>query len=1223
MTVVNSLQDLSLYDDTEEESIESQIEERFLTPSVQLNEDWLHRLQPDIKFSSTDLAAHVGEFPAFEPRIRLGFQRKGLSGEISKLEIGSVTYSELVNPTSALSVTRRAGRKQESVKGNSGGIPFTPGGIDIIERSLAKDLHHSDLGLLDTPPGISRGAVFTTMGDKETLINENEEFSQIGSDGKNKEHVIEHSNLEVDIGQESLKESQFSSIDDLLPESMPFVRDVIKEECEAVSEGRNWAHMVDINQKMENFKDLVPNPARTWPFELDNFQKEAIYRLEQGDSVFVAAHTSAGKTVVAEYAMSMATQHMTKCIYTSPIKALSNQKYRDFKQEYDDVGILTGDVQLNPDATTLIMTTEILRSMLYRGADIIRDVEFIIFDEVHYVNDSERGVVWEEVIIMLPEHVKLILLSATVPNTFEFANWVGRTKQKDVYVISTSKRPVPLSHSLYVENELFPIVDAQGSFNNKGYLAAQNKATGGDRKEEPKTVKNTSGGNSNLNTAIKQKGRASKGENVAKGMKKQLAQITPQKSKANKSTPMKTRLLHLADYLRKNQLLPTVFFVFSRKMCESHAMDMQSTQLNTGKEQSQVHMFMEQAISRLRKEDRDIPQITFLREMLKNGIGVHHSGLLPIMKEVVEILFARGLVKILFATETFAMGLNLPTRTVVFTDIRKFDSKVMRLLNPSEYTQMAGRAGRRGLDTVGTVIIMNTSKTGVTERYQLERMILGKAKKLSSQFRLTYQMILSLLRIEAVRVEDVIHQSFGENESQSMKPQQQQIILNLQQKQVAQKNALSACFANDGSSYATLLVNYHVLEYEYQKLGSSLYRIFGSEKGRTRMKNKYVVYARGKKNSEPLSLGIIANIYNFGPYIEPLCYIRNSKEGTRFWPIDRTTLVSPQKRMRPYRAGWDDILFVSDLGWPSQLGDDSMPSKDVEEAIKFVKNKMDSFQKEVNVSKLTGIDAQVILEKRALVSSQMRDMSTQLENNSNFSNQKHSLTTLDSLHVQARDITEIQMQLKDLENSGADSAALLPEYEQRINLLKEAGYIDEQLNVAMKGRVACEISIGFELYITELIMDNFLSSFEPEEIVALLSAFVFEGGKGVESTTSVTPKLDLGRERILDIFEFVNGLADANNVMLTQEESEFAEKDRFGLMHVIYEWARGMSFSEITSITNVQEGLIVRVINRLDEVCRSVMTAARIIGEVELYDKLAIAQEKIKRDIVFCSSLYL
>ena len=218
--------------------------------------------------------------------------------------------------------------------------------------------------------------------------------------------------------------------------------------------------------------------AFQWPFELDTFQKQAVLKLEKAESVFVAAHTSAGKTVVAEYAIALSQKHMTRTIYTSPIKALSNQKFRDFKDTFNDVGLVTGDIQINPAATCLIMTTEILRSMLYNGSDIIRDLEWVVFDEVHYINDPERGVVWEEVLILLPEHVGIIMLSATVPNTLEFADWVGRTKKKKIWVISTPKRPVPLEHYLYTgssgktRDERFLLQDASGAFLKAGYNAA-------------------------------------------------------------------------------------------------------------------------------------------------------------------------------------------------------------------------------------------------------------------------------------------------------------------------------------------------------------------------------------------------------------------------------------------------------------------------------------------------------------------------------------------------------------------------------------------------------------------------------------------------------------------------------------------------------------------------------------------------------------------------------
>ena len=234
---------------------------------------------------------------------------------------------------------------------------------------------------------------------------------------------------------------------------------------------KSWCNTDSLD--ISDFHSLVPNPAIEYPFELDEFQKQAVARLEKSECIFVAAHTSAGKTVCAEYAIALARKHCTRAIYTSPIKALSNQKYRDFKVKFEDVGLITGDIQISPDSSCLIMTTEILRSMLYRGADLVRDIEWVIFDEVHYINDSERGVVWEEVIIMLPSFVNLIFLSATTPNTIEFSEWIGRTKKRVVNVIRTDYRPIPLSHNLFAGLKLHKILEGSSSFIVGGYASAR------------------------------------------------------------------------------------------------------------------------------------------------------------------------------------------------------------------------------------------------------------------------------------------------------------------------------------------------------------------------------------------------------------------------------------------------------------------------------------------------------------------------------------------------------------------------------------------------------------------------------------------------------------------------------------------------------------------------------------------------------------------------------
>ena len=417
--------------------------------------------------------------PDYESHTGLRFKRSGLEGNIVGYEEFEIRDHDSESQKTSLSLNRPMGSRLDFVRGRAGFMPFTPGGIDVgnqIEDKLA--LHRDENGLYDIAPGMSRGLITQTtitMEESKDLTKYDEDENVEDQCEEEFERAMQ---LDSDnnLSDEATKDG-FSVIDDFLPMEISFGRAKTSlYGSQVVKKAKEWAHVVDVNKKIENFDMLVPNPARVFPFELDIFQKEAVYHLEQGDSVFVAAHTSAGKTVVAEYAISMASRNMTKVIYTSPIKALSNQKYRDFRQIYDDVGILTGDVQINPEASCLIMTTEILRSMLYRGADLIETLSLSVFlDEVHYVNDQDRGVVWEEVIIMLPDHVKFILLSATVPNTYEFANWIGRTKQKDIYVISTPKRPVPLVHYLWAKGKMFKIVDEYKTFHEDAWKKANNE----------------------------------------------------------------------------------------------------------------------------------------------------------------------------------------------------------------------------------------------------------------------------------------------------------------------------------------------------------------------------------------------------------------------------------------------------------------------------------------------------------------------------------------------------------------------------------------------------------------------------------------------------------------------------------------------------------------------------------------------------------------------------
>ena len=483
----------------------------------------------------------------------------------------------------------------------------------------------------------------------------------------------------------------------------------------------------------------------TYPYDLSDFQKYAIEAIVEGQHVLVTAHTGSGKTLPAEFALNYFAEKGKKLIYTSPIKALSNQKYSEFCRKYPHIsfGLMTGDIKINPNADVLIMTTEILMNYLFIqtinethednsldfNIDIYNELGCVVFDEVHYINDADRGQTWEKTILMLPKHIQMIMLSATIDSPEKFAKWAERDDtSKEVYLATTHKRVVPLTHY--------------------GYLTINESAVKLIKDKE--TVKEV---RSNIHKLIKiqdDKGQFNEdGYNVLHKMSKLY-------NDRRVYVKRKHVLNNLAGYLKNNNMLPAIGFVFSRKNVEMCASEITISLLeDDSKIPYTVRKECEQIIRKLPnfKEYLELPEYETLVRLLEKGIGIHHSGMIPILREIVEIMISKKNIKLLFATESFAIGLDCPIKTAIFTGINKFDGRSERLLLPHEYTQMAGRAGRRGIDTIGHVVHCN-NLFNLPLKQDYSQLLLGKPQRLVSKFRISFSLILSLIKNNKIQMND-------------------------------------------------------------------------------------------------------------------------------------------------------------------------------------------------------------------------------------------------------------------------------------------------------------------------------------------------------------------------------------------------------------------------------------------------------------------------------------
>ncbi|KAG8376337.1 hypothetical protein BUALT_Bualt09G0052700 [Buddleja alternifolia] len=926
--------------------------------------------------------------------------------------------------------------------------------------------------------------------------------------------------------------------------------------------------------------------AKAYQFKLDPFQEVSVACLERNESVLVSAHTSAGKTAVAEYAIAMAFREKQRVIYTSPLKALSNQKYRELSQEFSDVGLMTGDVTLSPNASCLVMTTEILRGMLYRGSEVLKEVAWVIFDEIHYMKDRERGVVWEESIIFLPPAIKMVFLSATMSNATEFAEWICNIHKQPCHVVYTDFRPTPLQHYVFPMggSGLYLVVDENEQFKEDNFLKLQDTFTKQNISDANKSANGKASGR------IAKSGTGSGGSDIYK----------------------------IVKMIMERKFQPVIIFSFSRRECEQHAMSMSKLDFNTQEEKDVVEQVFKNGILCLSEEDRNLPAIELMLPLLQRGIAVHHSGLLPIIKELVELLFQEGLVKALFATETFAMGLNMPAKTVVFTSVKKWDGDSHRCIGSGEYIQMSGRAGRRGKDDRGICIIMVDEKM---EMNVLKDMVLGRPAPLVSTFRLSYYSILNLMsRAEGqFTAEHVIRHSFHQFQYEKALPDIGKKVSELEEEAAVL----------DASGEAEV-AEYHKLKLEVAQLEKKMMaeitrpervlsfllpgRLVKVREGGTDWGWCVVINVVKKPTAASSSLpASLASSRGNSYIVDALlhCAVGSSENGSRPKPCPPRPGEKGEMHVVPVQLPLLSAVSNLRISVPSDLRPvDARQS--ILLAVQELEKRFPQGLPKLNPVKDMGIEDPEFVE----LANQIEELEQKL-----FSHPLHKSQDEHQLKSFQRK-AEVNHEIQQLKTKMRDSQLqkFRDELKNRSRVLKRLGHIDGDGVVQLKGRAACLIDTGDELLVTELMFNGTFNDLDHHQVAALASCFI----PGDRSGEQIQLRAELAKP-LQQLQESARRIAEIQReCKLEVNVDEYVEASiRPFLMDVIYCWSKGATFAEVIQMTDIFEGSIIRLARRLDEFLNQLKSAAHAVGEADLENKFEAASDSLRRGIMFANSLYL
>ncbi|WP_288260076.1 RNA helicase [uncultured Prochlorococcus sp.] len=874
------------------------------------------------------------------------------------------------------------------------------------------------------------------------------------------------------------------------------------------------------------------NLEEYFPFPLDDFQLEAIQAINSGNSVVLTAPTGSGKTLIGEFAIYRGLSHDSRVFYTTPLKALSNQKFRDFANQYGEnkIGLLTGDISINREAPILVMTTEIFRNMLYGEFDEFDDplenLESVILDECHYMNDPQRGTVWEETIIHCPTRTQIIALSATIANADQLQNWIEKVHGPTV-LINSDKRPVPLDFIFCSVKGLHPLL------NNKGNGIHPNCKIW----------------------------RAPKGQK----MRGKVGRIMQPKSPS---------IGFVISKLAERNMLPAIYFIFSRRGCDKAIENIKDLTLVSYSEANMISQKLDVYLKNNQEAIKDKSQC----EALKRGIASHHAGLLPAWKELVEELFQQGLIKVVFATETLAAGINMPARTTVIASLSKRTEDGHRLLFSSEFLQMSGRAGRRGKDTQGYVVTLQTRFEGAKEASTLA---ISKPNSLESQFTPSYGMVLNLLQSYTLeKSKELIKRSFG-----------------------------SFLYFGESSGENIILENLDKDLIELKKITSNVsWKDFDAyEKLKNRLKEeRRLLKILEKQAAEKLS----EEITNALPYIKDgsLISIKAPQIKRKIVPGLICKKIYESQKIKTLLCLTVDNLFI--LIKPSYIVSifndlDAIDVTGLEVPKMF-------FSGEV----FRGDDISQCYADRILEVSKKNDLQTpQYDLSTEVLAQQQQIINLEETvndhpahrFGDSRKLKKYRKRIVDVEQEIYMRKKLLEDKENHnwrtftdlIKILNHFGCLND-LELTEVGRTVGAIRSENELWIGLVLVSGYLDDLDPPELAAIIQAVCVDIRRP-NLWCNFKPSL-----KVIDVFNELDGL---RKLVASQQNKFHIEIPIYletELTGIISEWARGKKWKDLVFNTSLDEGDVVRIIRRSIDVLSQVQYCIGVSNKLKSKAKLAL-----------------